>query len=234
MCRPGCAGSMMARRLTSTAHQTASAIEMPRNTAQWRRTCANSEGSAIVAALLLVFDAELAGLDGPGSAQPRDARKGHERKIDAIKVVAQVKHLRETGAGEFFLVPASVVALRVEQVLYARAHRRRIDFAGGAQPEKGPGRLRRSLRPPSAQMRVVVTGGRFAPSPAVVLPHLEPCDGSTDPRIRRRHSQRHQPHQRLPGSVDVVHPPAAEPAMILLLVLPEKVDRSACQRMLRR
>src|SRR5262245_51674143 len=116
--------------------------------------------------LLFGLDAPMTTLDFAALAEPGDARQGHQREVDAVEVVAQVENARKTGPRELLFVPPAVVALRVEQEFHSRIHGGRFDFAGGAQPQNGPGGLRSRRRSLPAQARVVVAAGRFTPASA--------------------------------------------------------------------
>ena len=61
------------------------------------------------------------------------SRERHEREVILIQVVVQIEHLRETRAGRKFLIPASIAALRLEQVLDAMLHAQARWIAAGDQ-----------------------------------------------------------------------------------------------------
>src|SRR5262245_49702382 len=126
--------------------------------------------------LLRGLDTPLARLNpsGTAAAQPRHARQGHEREIDAIQVIAQVKHLRKTGSRELFFVPRAVLVLRVQQELDSSLDGGRLSFAGGTEAENGPRGLRGRRRTLPPRLWVVVAAGRLSPPAAVLLVTLQP------------------------------------------------------------
>ena len=63
----------------------------------------------------------------------------------------------------------------------------------------------------------LVAVGRFAPAAARLLVGQQPIGPGHDGRIVGRHADGRQPGQRLPGAVDVVDAPAAEPTAVGLL-----------------
>ncbi len=87
----------------------------------------------------------------------------------------------------------------------------------GDQAQQGPGGLRRGGRSLAAQLRVGVAVGRFAPAAAGLLMRQAANSRPRRSPDRRRHADRRQPDQRLPGAVDVVDAPAAEPTAVGLL-----------------
>ena len=137
-----------------------------------------------------------------------------DREVIAIEVIPQVEHLREPGAGEPRLVPGAV------GVLGARPGTRRRPATLGLSRLAGRDQARAAPTPSATRCS--------APAPAVA--GRRSC-GSSRPSRRRRsarpsatappagtHGLRHvdadcrRGRQHLPGAVEVVHAPAAEPA----------------------
>src|SRR5262245_55542239 len=65
----------------------------------------------------------------------------HEREVERVQVILQVKDLREPGAGKWLLVPGAVGALGADQPVHAGADTAALLFTGGQQSQQSPGRL---------------------------------------------------------------------------------------------
>src|SRR5437870_5708264 len=61
------------------------------------------------------------------------ASQGHQREVYAVEVVLQIEDLREPGAGEGPLVPASIRPLRSQQIGDASADGLAVGATGGDQ-----------------------------------------------------------------------------------------------------
>src|SRR5438093_10720262 len=94
--------------------------------------------------------------------------ESQEWKINRIVVVAQIKHSREAGAGEFKLVPGAVGPLGVEQIINATLDSTMIVQAGRHEAQQRPRGLRSRDRAVAARFRLLIAIGRFAPSAASV------------------------------------------------------------------
>ena len=101
------------------------------------------------------------------------AGQGHQREIDRIIVITQVKHPREAGAGELGFVPGAVVPLRADQPADA-ADRGRMLL---------PGRRPAAPAPPrrfATRWAVPGRGGRDGRSCRAIRPsRRRPADGPT-------------------------------------------------------
>ena len=75
--------------------------------------------------------------------------QGQQREIILVQVIVQIENLGETGAGGQFFVPASVGALRFQQVFDAVLHAQAVGVAAGDQAQNGPGGLRRRAAAPA-------------------------------------------------------------------------------------
>ena len=69
-------------------------------------------------------------------------------------------------------------------------------------------------RPWPRKLRIGVAVGRFAPAAGRLLMGQQPLGAGHHRRIVGRHADGRQPGQRLPGAVDVVDAPAAEPTAV--------------------
>ena len=67
--------------------------------------------------------------------------KGHEGEEDLVQVVLDVEVSRETGAGEFVFVPATVLFLMFHEVLHATLGSRAFSGVGFDQSHQRPGGL---------------------------------------------------------------------------------------------
>src|SRR5262249_3114202 len=130
----------------------------------------------------------------------------------------------ETGPGEEILAPVAVRALRGNQIIDAGANGVALAFAGGEQGEQGPSRLRRGRRALSGERRIIVTAAGLAPTAAGVLHFSQPSDGATHHRILHVETNALQPAQYLPGAVEVIHPPTANPAAAFVLCFPQEIE----------
>ncbi len=162
----------------------------------------------------------------------QSARQRHEREIQAIQVIFQVEDLGEAGAGEQVFAPVAVLALRGQQIVDAGADR----FACPARrPPAGRAVPRRSATRsacPCPRGRIVVTAARFAPAAAGLLHILQPGRRAADHRILHVEADAAKPTQHLPGAIDVVDAPAADPGTALLLRLPQEFKGAAYLRMI--
>ena len=89
--------------------------------------------------------------------------------------------------------------------------------SGGQQAQQGPGRLRGRRRSLAAKVGELVAVGRLAPAAAWLLVGQQPVGPGHDGRIVGRHAHGDQPGERLPGAVDIVDAPAAEPTAVGVL-----------------
>src|SRR4051794_12079088 len=78
-----------------------------------------------------------------GALEIAVARHGPYGKEFRIAMVAQIKDARKSDGRKAFFVPFSVAALRARQISNATFDGGAVDFAGGHEPEHGPGSLRR-------------------------------------------------------------------------------------------
>ena len=132
-------------------------------------------------------------------------------------MVAEIKDAGEPGAGELAFIPGAVVVLRLGKVAHAAEHGRMIGHAGGDQAEHGPSGLRRGGLPLAAEFGLLIGIGRLAPAAVGLLMGQEPLGPGHHGRIVLGHADLDQAGQGLPGAVDVVDAPAAEPASVGLL-----------------
>ncbi len=70
--------------------------------------------------------------------------------------------------------------------------------------------------PGEGRLVIAVTG--LPPAAVAVLAFFQPLHRPPDPRARRIFAGLPQPHQHRPGTVEIIHPPAAEPGTALLLL----------------
>ena len=82
------------------------------------------------------------------------------------------------------------------------------------------------------ERRLVVTARSFAPASVLLLLRLQPVGREPDADVGERHADRCQTDQRLPRAVEIIHAPAAVPAMVGLLPLPDELDRLLNGRMI--
>ena len=99
-----------------------------------------------------------------------------------------------------------------------------IGHAGCDQAEHGPGGLRGGGLPLAAEFGPLVGIGRLAPAAVGLLMGQEPLGPGHHGRIVLRHADLDQAGQGLPGSVDIVDAPAAEPASVGLLGAANELD----------
>src|SRR5207253_6192028 len=71
---------------------------------------------------------------------------------------------------------------------------------------------------------IVVGIATFAPAAVLVLDALQPAAGFLQPRLAHVESERVQTTQNLPGSVNVIHTPAAVPRAVFFLVLANEFE----------
>src|SRR5581483_6043858 len=161
----------------------------------------------------------LAAIDG-GQTQTKSrsvAGKGHEREVKAIHVILEVEHLGEAGAGKMLFLPGAVGLLGREEILDSQAHFVRLEFSCGEQRQEGPRALGGGRRPLPRQARVVITTARFAPAAAGLLHLFEPGDATPHHGLLHVVANTAQAQEHLPGAIDVVYSPAADPGSIPLL-----------------
>src|SRR5262249_53575132 len=120
----------------------------------------------------------------------------------------------------------------VEEVLDAPPDRFAVRTAGGDQGEHGPGGLGSGRRALALEVRVVVALTALAPPAAGVLDRFQPVGGLYQSRVRHRVVERLQALKDLPGTVDVIHSPAAVPAAFRLLSPPQVSQRSGRRRVI--
>ena len=108
--------------------------------------------------------------------------------------------------------------LRFDEAADAAGRRFAIVLAGGDQAQHGPGRLRRRDVAGAAQARVFVACRTIRPNRRTACwQQSNQLAAGVDQRIVERHADGAQAGEHLPGAVDVVHAPAAEPAAVGLL-----------------
>ena len=93
-----------------------------------------------------------------------------------------------------------------------------VFHTGGQQAHQGPGGLRGGRRALAAKVRRLVAVGRFAPAAAGLLVGQQPIGPGHHGRIVGRHADGDQSDDRLPGAIDVVDAPAAEPTAVGVLL----------------
>ena len=71
----------------------------------------------------------------------------HEREIESVHMIFEVKHLGKAGTCEVLFLPAAVGLLCGQQVFDARPDRVAVCFARGQEAEQSPGGLRGRRRP---------------------------------------------------------------------------------------
>src|SRR3974390_526156 len=122
-------------------------------------------------------------------------------------MVVQVEDARETGAGREVLVPASVVALAIEQVFDAVLHAETRRVAAGDQAQNGPSGLG-GRAGSGGEDALVVTLAAFAPAAVGVLNGAQPLAGAQDVRFAIVLAGGGESAQGKAGSVDIGHSPA--------------------------
>src|ERR1700730_16347978 len=133
-------------------------------------------------------------------------------------MIAQKKDPGKTGRGKTLFLPKSILPLGPRKIAYPECDRCVIYHTGGHQPKQCPSRLRRRAgRRTVASIIHRVTLAPFAPAAVRVLDAFKPGDGLLHLGTARIALDGIKRAKHRPGSVDVVHPPAAEPAAILLL-----------------
>src|ERR1019366_4632095 len=106
-----------------------------------------------------------------------------------------------------------------------------IRFAGGDQAEQCPRGLRGGDFALAGQRRVVVAQARLAPAAVVLLHALEPGDRALDHRLHHIIAGDFETLQDLPGAVEIVDAPAADPAAALVLRQADELDAAFDLRM---
>src|ERR1700761_6488367 len=164
---------------------------------------------------------------GPAVAALQIAIAGQrpKRKKLRISMVAQIEHARETRGGMVGLAPETIVALRRGEIGDAARDCGVIGFTRGHQSKQSPCRLRSGAGRGFVTSVVQLVACRaLAPAAVRILDPLKPRNRAAH-RLRLRILTRDcERAQRRPGSIDVVHAPAAEPASVPLLVGQKSVD----------
>src|SRR5438067_12214778 len=159
-------------------------------------------------------------------------REREQRKILPIHVVLQIKHPRETGAGNLRLVPRAIWALRRKQITETTLHARPIEFSARANPHDRPGSLRGRALTLAFEDRVLVRRASLTPAAVVILTALDPIAPTQNPILRHVLADGAQTAEHLPRSVNVIHAPAAIPGAVVVLGIDEVLHRLAHGRFL--
>src|SRR5262245_39360019 len=149
-----------------------------------------------------------------------------EREILGVQMVLQVEDPRKARAVPERVFPRAVVALRSQQVIDAALDGRAARAASGEQAEERPRRLARNRFAHPGELVVVVALAGLAPAAVAVLVALEPADRALHVFVTGIHADGGEPAQHRPGSVDVVHTPAAVPRSVVALGVAQEVDRA--------
>ena len=188
---------------------------MPRS--RWTATC---RSTAIICPTGTLMHTLPCDADRRALTAPRTSGQRHQRKVDGIPVVAEVEHLRKTGAGELALAPRRRRPPAGRRAIARPAATARRIVRG--RRRRGPRRPRRSATP-SARPRRRALDRRS--SRASRPSRRRAADGARASRRRddtagssAREAHRPQPLDRLPGAVDVVDAPAAIPRAVGLLL----------------
>src|SRR6266446_6123204 len=99
-------------------------------------------------------------------------RQGQQREVLAIHVVLQIENARESGAGNFRLIPGAVGALRCEEKTQPALHTRAIKIAACAKSHQRPRGLGGGACAFTLQVRILVGSARFAPAAVIILATL--------------------------------------------------------------
>src|SRR5260221_5035051 len=95
---------------------------------------------------------------------------------------------------------------------------------GRHQPHRPPSRLRRGRLTLAFERRVLIRIARFAKRPVEFLDAAEPVGGAADVVAVHALADGSQTREDLPGAVDVVDAPAAEPAAFGFLAVADEFD----------
>jgi hypothetical protein len=76
-----------------------------------------------------------------GALEVAITRHRPQREEFRIAVIAKVEHARKTGRSVAFLLPQTVGALRLGEIIHAALHSAMIDFDRGHEAEQRPGGL---------------------------------------------------------------------------------------------
>src|SRR5262245_31156853 len=91
-----------------------------------------------------------------------------------VRVVLEVKHVREASAGNFVLAPGAVVILRAEQVVDAALEALVVRIIESAETHDGPGGLAGGAWAFAFENGIVVSVAAFAPAAIFVLHAFQP------------------------------------------------------------
>ena len=139
-------------------------------------------------------------------------------------MVFQIEDPRKSGAGKLGFIPGPIGLLCIEQIANSPRYGCRMGFTCCDQAEQCPSRLRCGGDPCSAQGRVVIAVGRFAPAATFLLMVFQPFGPLDDAGVTWANPIRDETHDDLPCSIKVVDTPAAIPAVVWLLIFPDKIQ----------
>src|SRR5206468_3390083 len=111
----------------------------------------------------------------------------------------------------------AVRLLRIYKIIDPAADGVRVPFAGGHETDEGPGGLRGGRRALAGGRGVVVAMTALSPGPRRLLHFFEPGDRSPHHGVFLVEVDGIQAQQDLPGAIDVIDAPAAEPTAAPIL-----------------
>src|SRR5262245_42151133 len=155
------------------------------------------------------------------------SRESQKREILAIHVVLQIKRARETGAGDFILVPRAVGLLRAKEVTQTTLNTRPVQIAAGAYAHNRPSGLRRGAWADPFGRWIFVRATGFTPPAVAVLAALKPIASTQNPVLSHIFANCPQATQHLPRAIDVIHSPASIPRTVVVLSSDQIFDRVA-------
>ena len=89
--------------------------------------------------------------------------------MQRVHVIPEIEGARKTGPRKRLLIPATILALRLQQVLDSPCDCHVLFLSCGQQAQQGPRSLRSSAGADAAIARILVRSARLSPAAIVVL-----------------------------------------------------------------
>ncbi len=148
-------------------------------------------------------------------------------EVLAIHIVLEIEDAWEAGSSGEVFGPGAVIVLAAQEELHAANYGAATCIPAGAKPHNCPGSLAGSTWSSPFESGKVVRLASFAPAAIIILTTFQPVAAAADPFLVHVFTDRGEPSQDLPGSVDVIDTPASVPRAIGLLSAANHFDSSA-------
>ena len=132
-------------------------------------------------------------------------------------MILEIEDPREARSGPALLGPVAIGILVVDEIPHSPLSLGRVRLAGGDKPHQSPGCLGGRGLSLAREGCIIVGPAALSPAAILVLVIFQERDRVTNIVLIGVDANRHETLQRLPGTVDVVDPPAAVPGSVILL-----------------